>query len=347
MYFHPLNFIRFALALGVILFHYGVNYFPFNSGPLNTLIVNSSFRVSFFFFISGFVMCMVYAKQAGNLTAAYFYKRRFARIFPLYWLAFVLTVIVVVFVNKAAPRGLNIILHGIGLQSLNPGHVLDLNYPTWSISVELIFYLIFPFLLKWLVKFGPAKLLAVAFGIWALQSVQHIFFVECVYNGTKVSEEFISAFPLWHFSTFFAGMAAARLIALNAVPGLITKNSVLFMVLPLLAIIYIIYIPNPVLKYVHNGLLVPVFALFIVALYYDGSVIGLSLSHRRIVNLGDFSYGLFIFQYPVWVICCRIADSGFIKSGWFFMIYLGCLFGATWFINRYFEKPLMKKIRRE
>jgi len=347
VYFHPLNFIRFTLALGVILFHYGVNYFPFNSGPLNTLIVNSSFRVSFFFFISGFVMCMVYAKQADSLSAKYFYKRRFARIFPLYWLAFLFTVIVVVFVKNAAPRGLNIILHGLGLQSLNPGHVLDLNYPTWSISVELIFYLVFPFLLKWVMRFSPARLMALALGIWLLQSAQHIVFVECIYNGTKTSEEFISAFPLWHFSTFFGGMATARLISLNAPPAFITKNSSLFLLLSLLVIAVVIYIPNPVLKYVHNGLLAPVFALFIVSLYYNSSFISKSLSHPRVSSLGDFSYGLFIFQYPVWVICCRIADPGFIRSGWFFMIYLSSLFITTWFINRYFEKPVLKKLRSE
>src|SRR4051812_37215282 len=104
MFFHPLNFIRFILALGVVLFHYGILYYPFNSGHLNTLIVNSTFRVSFFFFISGFVMMLVYGPQAENLKPRTFYKKRLTRILPMYWLAFFLTLILVITVLGAGPK---------------------------------------------------------------------------------------------------------------------------------------------------------------------------------------------------------------------------------------------------
>ena len=347
MYFHPLNFIRFSLALGVILFHYGKNYFPFNHGFLNTLIINSSFRVSFFFFISGFVMCMVYGRSGNHLTAKHFYKRRFARVFPVYWLAFLWTLIVVVFIKKAAPKGLNILLHAVGLQSLNSGHVLDLNYPTWSISVELIFYLAFPFLLSWIIRFSVSKLVLVATLIWIIQSLQHIFFVHYVYNGTKVSEEFISTFPLWHFSTFFAGMATARFIALNPASGFFSRYSAFLLLSAILLFFYVIFIPNPVLKYVHNGLLSPLFALLILTLYFNKSNLVRVLSHPRISSLGDFSYGLFIFQYPVWVVCSKFTTADFAASTWFFLCYLLVLFITARIVNLYFEKPFLMKIRGE
>jgi peptidoglycan/LPS O-acetylase OafA/YrhL len=201
VYFHPLNFIRFILALGVLLFHYGVNYYPFNLPHLKTLIANSSFRVSFFFFISGFVMSLVYGRQQ-DLTPQHFYLRRFTRIFPVYWLAFVFTILVVIFLNHASPRGLNIILHFLGLQSLYSGHVLDLNFTTWSISVELVFYLLFPFLLRWMMKLSLTRLTIAVIVIWTVQSLQHILFVEFLYNGTKPMEEFINTFPLGIFPRF-------------------------------------------------------------------------------------------------------------------------------------------------
>jgi peptidoglycan/LPS O-acetylase OafA/YrhL len=347
VYFHPLNFIRFILAIGVILYHYGINYYPFNLPYFKVLILNSSFRVSFFFFISGFVMSMVYSKQISTLTAGHFYKRRFTRIFPVYWLAFIWTILVVVFLNHASPRGLNIILHFLGMQSLYSGHVLDLNFTTWSISVELFFYLLFPFLLRWMMQLPVRKLIFFAIFIWLAQSVQHIIFVEYVYNGTKSVEEFINAFPLWHLPTFFAGMVAARLISLNAFPAYFTRNAFLFLLLALSVFTYVIFVPNPFLKYIHNGLLSPLFVLAIVSLYYDSSSLNKTLSHKRVSGLGDLSYSLFIFQYPVWVICSKLANENFLKSGWFFLFYLICLLLVAVFINKFFEKPMLRFLRKE
>lgn len=347
MYFHPLNFVRFILAVGVVLFHYGVAYYPFNTPVLKTLIVNSSFRVSFFFFISGFVMCMVYAKHVPHLTAEFFYRRRFTRIFPLYWLAFVWTLLSVIFIKDASPKGLNIILHALGLQSLNPGHVLDLNYPTWSISVELIFYLVFPFLLKWIMRFDLKKLIGVTFSIWLLQSLQHFLFVNYVYNATKVSEEFISSFPLWHLSTFFFGMMAARFIAINNYGILFSRYALLILLTGICIFAYIIFIPNPFLTYVHNGLLCPVFMLVLLGLYYDRSVIHKILSNKHISNLGNLSYGLFIFQYPVWLLSTKVAGEEYVKTNWFFLIYFLLLIGVAKVINVIFEKPVLKWLRKE
>lgn len=347
MYFHPLNFIRFVLAVGVVLFHYGVSYYPFNEPLLKTLIVNSSFRVSFFFFISGFVMCMVYGKQMPEISAVSFYKKRFTRIYPVYWLAFVWTLLVVLLLNHASPKGLNILLQVLGLQSLSPGHVLDLNFTAWSISVELIFYLLFPFLLKWMLRFSLKKLILVSAIIWLLQSLQHILFVEFLYNGSKAMEEFISAFPLWHLSTFFIGMTAARLIALNTFGETFAKNAWLFIALSLLVLLYIIYIPNPILKYVHNGLLSPLFLLLITSFYYDRSIIHRVLSNKYLSRLGDLSYGLFIFQYPLWVMFSKLVNTDFIKSSWFFLIYFVSLLVVAYLVNRFFEKPMLKRLRKE
>jgi len=346
VYFHPLNFIRFILAVGVILFHYGLAYYPFNQPILKTLILNSSFRVSFFFFISGFVMCMVYARQMPALTAKYFYSRRFTRIFPLYWFAFIWTLLVVVFIKDASPKGLNIILHALGLQSLNPGHVLDLNYPTWSISVELMFYLLFPFLLKWIIGLPTGKLLWVTFLIWLFQSLQHILFVEYVYNGTKITEEFISTFPLWHLSTFFVGMATARLISMQKKETVFVKYATLFLLVSFLSFAYVIFIPNPVLKYVHNGLLSPLFMLLIFSLYHDRSVIHTFLSNKFVSDLGNLSYGLFIFQYPVWVVFTKLCSDDFVKTGSYFFIYFFTLLLVAKLINTVFEKPMLKWLRK-
>jgi peptidoglycan/LPS O-acetylase OafA/YrhL len=344
MYFHPLNFIRFLLALGVLLFHYGTTYFPFNLPVFKTLILHSSFRVSFFFFISGFVMSLVYG-QKQQLTPVFFYKRRMSRILPAYWLAFVITLLVVVLIKNASPKGFIILLHFFALQSWDPGYVLDLNFTTWSISVEFFFYLIFPFLLKWMQQMNVRNLLGWAFFIWFFQSVQHVLFVLYLNDGSKRAEEFISAFPLWHFSTFFAGMVTARLILIDSFPRIMRKNSVTVLMIATSLFLYLIYIPNPALKFIHNGLLAPLFSLFIAAMFYDRSLISKWLSHRTVSKLGDLSYGIFIFQYPLWVIMTNYADAGFQTTAWFFFVYLLSVLLISWSVNLFFEKPVMKYLR--
>ena len=308
--------------------------------------MNSGFRVSFFFFISGFVMCLVYAPQVGTLTAKDFFFKRFTRIFPVYWLAFALTLLLVLTMKGSSPKGLSIILNTFGLQSCNPGYVLDLNYPTWSISVELFFYALFPFLLRWMTNQNANRVLIVAAILWVLQSAQHMALVEMFPNPGKKMEEFTNAFPLWHFCTFISGMSIARWIHAGAVPVWIQKNATLLFILSVITFGILVYVPNIVLKYMHNGLLSPLFAITLLSLYYDTSFVSRSLSGRYSQQLGDLSFGLFIFQYPVWLICAHLASPGFFKTGWYFLSYFLVLLIVSFFSNRYFEKPILNRLRR-
>ena len=346
MYFKPLNFIRFLLAFGVVLFHYGVKYYPFNTPLLKTFILNSGFRVSFFFFISGFVMTLVYGPQVTTVSPTQFYKKRFTRIFPVYWFAFIFTLLLVLFVNHSSPKGLVVIIHGLGLQSILPGFVLDLNYPTWSISVELFFYALFPFILKWLMKQTNRFLFYITAAVWVLQSLQHILFMAFI-SYSKHSEEFMNAFPLWHFGTFFAGMFSARLILSNAIPLKLQRRASVVFVLTGLLFLSIIFIPNPLMRYIHNGLLSPLFAVFVLSLFYDASFIGRTLALKPLSRLGDLSYGLFIFQYPIWIVYNQLITPSFIESNWFFTLYFGILLVFSWGVNSYVEKPLLLYLRRD
>jgi peptidoglycan/LPS O-acetylase OafA/YrhL len=345
-FFHPLNFIRYILAVGVVLFHYGKNYEPFNSGWLHTLIVNSSFRVSFFFFISGFVMCLVYGPQVNSLRASDFYKKRLTRILPMFWLAFIASIVLIITVLHASPKGLILILHFLGLQTLYPGYVLDLNFTAWSISVELIFYSLFPFFLRWMTRLSVRQLLLATALLWVVQSAQHIYFVEKLYNGTKAMEEFISTFPLWHLVTFIGGMATARWIVSDRFPAIARKYSTTLFFLCVAAFAYVIFIPNPVSKYIHNGLLVPLFALTVLSLYYDRGFLHRVLSAPAVSRLGDLSYAIFIFQYPLWIVCAEVAGEKVTSNG-FFICYFGVLLVFAWAINKYFEKPMLRYLRRE
>jgi peptidoglycan/LPS O-acetylase OafA/YrhL len=345
VYFYPLHFIRFLLALGVLLFHYGTSYYPFSSGVLKTLIDHSAFRVSFFFFISGFILTLVYQQKEDTRSPLFFYKKRLTRILPVYWLAFVVTLLLVIFVKGAGPKGLVILLHALGLQTWNPGYVLDLNFTTWSISVELFFYALFPFLLTAMKRWSPARLLIIGSVIYLLQSLQHYFFVELLSDGTKRVEEFISTFPLWHLGTFISGMVTARCIAQELVPDWFKKRTVVVFFLSLCVLLVLLYIPNPVLKYIHNGLLSPLFMLLVLSLYFDTTWLGRSLSRPLLTRLGDLSYGIFIFQYPLWLIFTAVFSAEQQRSSFYFLFYVLSVMAVSYLVNRFFEKPVLLKLR--
>lgn len=345
MYFYPLNVIRFLLAVGVVLFHYGLEFYPFNLPVIKTGIEHSGFRVSFFFFISGFVMSLVYAPKYLELTPRQFYHKRFTRIFPVYWLALLFTLLLVLFLKGSTPKGLSIMLNLFALQSCNPGYVLDLNYPTWSISVELFFYVSFPFLLKWLMKKNIATMLWITLMVWAIQTLQHVLFVELFPAPGKKMEEFTNAFPIWHFSTFLFGITTARFVLNESVPRFFIKGATFYLLFCLLIFLSLMYIPNPLLKYIHNGLLSPLFALTVVALYYDRSFIHRVLSHPRLVVLGNLSFGLFIFQYPLWLVCKAFSSEDFSRTSFFFFIYFVSLLSFSALVYRFFEKPMLQRLR--
>ncbi|MCW3798198.1 acyltransferase [Sphingomonas sp. BN140010] len=129
----PLTSLRFVAALLVVAHH----FFGFRAGYAG---------VSFFFVLSGYVLTINYAGKIGTAEQRrQFWWKRFARIYPLHLLTFVL----------ALPLGVDLVALPFNLtllQSFVPlGPVyFSFNAPSWSISDEAMFYAVFPLLLAWL-----------------------------------------------------------------------------------------------------------------------------------------------------------------------------------------------------
>jgi peptidoglycan/LPS O-acetylase OafA/YrhL len=132
--------------------------------PHRYFVSKGYLAVDMFFVLSGFVMAHVYRRAfSEGATEHYrsFLMARIARLYPLHifiLLLFVATAAVSQFMAGLAtgsfesipltgPRSLGAIIANIFmLQGLSAGQ-LSWNYPTWSISVEFMAYLAFPFAL--------------------------------------------------------------------------------------------------------------------------------------------------------------------------------------------------------
>ncbi len=117
--FLTLNIIRTFLAVVVMFHHYEIKIFP-----------NSGLAVDFFFILSGFVLAMRYDKSSDLLN---FVIDRIARIFPLYFFALIVQIVVIREYPDIFFLITNFILiHMIGFSS----NSLGILPPSWSLSTE-------------------------------------------------------------------------------------------------------------------------------------------------------------------------------------------------------------------
>lgn len=100
--------------------------------------------MTFFFVLSGFILQLVYSgRLKGRQAIGKFFEARFARIYPVYLLALLMVW------PFMAPSGAMSAPQFALLQQWTITGQIDFdnwNMPAWTLSVELLFYLLFPLL---------------------------------------------------------------------------------------------------------------------------------------------------------------------------------------------------------
>ena len=343
-YIKQLTFLRFLAAILVVLFHYGRNTWPFNTSEINKIVLEGSIAVSFFFFLSGVVLAVNYFNNA-KFKYRDFIIKRIARIYPVYLLAFVITLILAMLINNSYPKGLSIILQMLGFHAWVPGICLEINYPAWSISVEMFFYLLFPLIIFLFRKLKTKQITILVILIWIISSFQHYYFVNNLYevNNIKI-EQFILYFPLWHLNIFLTGMLGGIYINKIKKINLLTARSLYLIGIIIFFAIFLI--DNPLIKYVHNGLLAPVFFLIIIGLSLDKSLLTKVLSENSFVLLGNASYSIYILQWPIFIIFTKLVNKSSL-NGIYFYIYLISLIIISIIVYLFFEKNMKQFILKK
>lgn len=313
-------------ALMIVIFHFGLNVFPFSE--LQPFFAKGNMAVSYFFTLSGFIMCYTYFNQRIRYTD--FVKRRLARIGPLYWFAMLLSIPMVL-----AETGLpmKLILNLFFLQAYFPGYALSVNSPGWSLSVEFCFYLLFPFLL-WLYKINQRRFVFGSVLFFVLSQTIHLFLVERNISDDMWWHELIYYNPIGHLNAFVLGMTGYYFMNLIAVRNI--KLHVLgVLVLIILSLLYLPYSK-------HNGLLAPLFLLLIIGIAVKSKTL---LNTKPLVWLGEISYGIYILQMPVNYFTAKL-NSEFLHLGtvtffWFFLVVLIVVSAVCY---TFLEQPLRRKI---
>lgn len=285
-------------AFAILVYHFGRVLWPFDQPFLSEISGQLNMGVSYFFCLSGFVMVIAYqdSKMDGRARARYF-RNRFARIYPVYVFALLLLVgFYLFFGGKIKPAAF--LLGLFAFQAWVPEYALSLNVPGWSICVEFFFYALFPLLVFWYRKTSLIRVLWPAAIFWLLSQVIFLGLLNSEYNHGLDSAFHKAIFynPLMHLNEFIIGNVGALFFIQNR--NFTIRSAGAWAVLALLLIIVLIACKPSFLSY-HNGLLAPLFAIFILMLALDKGILSRKLSHPWLVYAGEISYSLYILQLPV------------------------------------------------
>ena len=146
----PLTSLRFIFAIMVFSSHL-VNFIG-KSDLYNSIFSEGFIGVSFFFILSGFILSYNYKNRLIDYSGfKTFYISRIARIYPLHIICLLIAVVLSVksiFINPLI-YFCKFIINFFLLQSLIPikDFYFSFNGPSWSISDEIFFYSLFPFII--------------------------------------------------------------------------------------------------------------------------------------------------------------------------------------------------------
>ena len=327
--------LRFIAALFVVFSHY--------SPIRNSLINNGGEAVSFFFLLSGFILVIAYEKQINqnNLSIIGFYVKRLARIYPLYLLSLFLTLSCHFLIHTNHTHlALKLPFEMFMVQSwLYPGSI---NYPAWSISCELFFYLLFPIYIFKLkkTKTNYALLMALTLIVFTLSMSYLLDHLSFLSSKNDLKGGYLYQHPLVRFPVFFLGNVLGFMYLKNV---FIPKKQ-LWALLILGSICIAFWTLNPVafgLSIKQLGLLC-IYTSLIFTLLQNETMANKYFTNKVFIVLGEISYGVYLLQFPVSSFVLLFAHN--LSPINQFVIYLIVLLLLSYFIYKYFEKPFRSKI---
>ena len=343
------NLLRGICALAILIFHYqhffyqGTQATGFNNTDqpfyfLFSTVYNSGYlAVQIFWCISGLIMTHSYINKKNNSARDYTIGR-FARLYPLH----IFTLLVVTALQQISSQNLNtfqiyanndlrhFLLNLFFVQSWGFEKGFSFNAPTWSVSVEIIIYVVFFFMIPFLKRFKIWATIAVLILYKLSANIELISpFRNClVYFFFGVSIYFCSTFIKKKFSELFLVL-------------ILIIEAIVFLTLRYLNLIS--FDPGG------NGYIWgTAFLVFFVA-QIDGSRLAPSLIKVRI--LGDLSYSVFLWHVPIQIMIKLVQANYSIGNSiaynkLFFIFFIVLTYCVGYVSYRFIEQPAQRIIRK-
>jgi len=337
----PLTSLRFFFALMVFVSHLDF-FIKGNSSLLKNFyskyLYEGFIGVSFFFILSGFILSYKYQDKILNkeVNNSQFWLARFARIYPLHLVTLLISLPLVLnewFVNQIKFI-VKFIINLFLLQSFFPQRTVHyaFNSPSWSISTEAFFYLIFPFVIYWIS--GLNKKL---FSLLVLLIFLTILIIKIIPADWQHYIVYVN--PFMRSVDFLIGVGLFNVYKFILRKDLkLHYNFIEFFSLILLILFFAFHnwVPE-VYRYSVYYWLPMSFIIFSFA--FQKGIISKLLSNKLLFTGGEISYGFYMYHQLVLRYFSRIfiLENHIISMT--FIIFLLTLF-LSYISYKYLEKPL-------
>lgn len=353
--------LRFAAALGVLLYHYGEPLLAGAPAWMERVRTGGHVWVGLFYVLSGFVLARAHPVEMDAAERRTFWIARVARLYPAYLLAFLLIAPFaldrwadggMIASAKAAVVALASLLL---VQAWLPPIARLWNAPGWSTSVFLAFYVAFPFVVARLAPLSRRRLGAALAGAWALSLSFPLAWLALRPDGPVASWSWGEPFwleamkfhPVARAGEFLAGVALGLLHRRGL--ALPPRAAVAAAPLALGAIVAVLAWGGAPYVLVHNGLLVPLFAVVVLALTGVAGPAGRLLGSRPAQVLGDASFALYALQEPLWLWARRLtsepAAPAAPASAVFVLAFAAAATVVAVAVSRGLERPARRALR--
>lgn len=290
---YNLDYLRGLAAFGIMIYH----YITWTAGKFNadTIIARIGiYGVSIFYVLSGLTLYYVYHNRMQPSVADLqdFFKKRILRIYPLLWLATLLTIIVSDKEFMLSKFLLN--LSGLfGFIKWNEYYATG----AWSIGNELVFYCFFP-LFIWFTKIS--RWLLALCGLIFLTLYIYFAFIKLNPNLPLVEQWDIYVNPFNQVFLFLSGYLIGLLFTATNL-----KDATLYLLVSISVALFIFYpTSTEVIDIVtgSNRLVFTLTCILICLFFYKANLKLPTWLHKVLSILGETSYSLYLIHPIVFTV---------------------------------------------
>lgn len=341
---YTLDILRGVAALSVVLWHWQ-HFFMGDNGEfiareqpfydyLSIFYTHGLYAVELFFTISGFIFFYLYQDKIKNkkVTLKIFTINRLSRLYPLYFISFILVAILqLIFIKTHGSYFVyqindmyHAILNLLMIQSWGFEHGWSYNAPTWSISIEVLMYALFFLLCLYTTKNTTALMIIVIVS----------FFLRDVNNAIMIGV----------FCFFLGG------VCFNVTQRSINKFGAVRSLLgsSLISLLgwSVIYLLHTESIFIIISFGFTPFICFLASLNASKNNLG-----KKIEWLGDISYSSYLLHFPLQMVFVIISDmNGFSRNLFYsksiMIAFFALLIAISYFSYKFIENPSQKMIRQ-
>ncbi|MCB9422583.1 MAG: acyltransferase [Ardenticatenaceae bacterium] len=358
-----LDVSRGFAALAVVLWHwqhfsYEGTELPVNferSGQplyayLKLFYEKGEMGVYYFFLLSGFIFFWLYRIPISkkSLTLKTFLLQRFSRLYPLHFVTLLMVAFLqFLYISRKSSffvypfnDAYHFLLNVFFASDWGFERGWSFNAPVWSVSIEILLYIIF-FFVVYANRSNPLSYLLVSAAAFITSFILH----HDIFRG-------LSMFFLGGFVFHFLLIMSADAMKYRAVIYYAALSSWL-----LVFVNFYVFEITPYISNLSSGsvlvLMFPYYVLFPLTVCAFALIeIDKGMSVKRISWIGDITYSSYLLHFPLQIVFGLAASRGIIKPFFYtdpvyLMIFFAFLVPLSYVTFQYFERPMQNAIRNK